>query len=277
MTSKRFGFWAACGVTAFLAFAAMPARAQDADDGRDETSPEQATQDDEDMLSGNLILNVDSNFMSYGHDVWETGTFQDVLFHPQFDLRWKLPHGLSAYIGTWWDVNNDGFSTIGNDVIQEVDVWGGLGWSYQKFSASVTYQEWMYAHDSERIVDLNLAYDTFLKPTLTVHGRVKGNGSQNEGAVFLLGVSHAFEFPYITFNFPVNVGFVTNGYYQKHQGGFGYVNAGMVASVPLSFIPEKYGSWAYNAGLIYYYTDPDNVGNKRDNILTGTTGISLAF
>ena len=60
-------------------------------------------------------------------------------------------------------------------------MWLGGGYTYEKLSVSLTYQEWMYADDSERIVDLGFAYDTFLKPSLVIHGRVDGNGAQEDG------------------------------------------------------------------------------------------------
>jgi hypothetical protein len=273
-TIKRSSFLAGCSALSALLLAAAPALAEEPDAAAEE--PQLTAAEKVDHLSGDLLLNVDTNFMSYGFDVWQTGTFHDALFHPQFDLTWDFGNGFSITGGTWWDVNDNADSSISN-AIQEVDVWLGAGYTYEKLSVSLTYQEWMYSGDSERIVDLGIAYDTFLSPSLIIHGRVDGNGSQKEGAVFVLGVSHAIEMGSVTLTFPLNVGFVTSGYYQPHQGGFGYTSLGAIASVPISFIPEGYGSWTFNTGLTYYYTDPDNVGNTHTNILTGTMGVALAF
>ena len=55
-----------------------------------------------DHLSGNLILNVDTNFMSYGLDVWQTGNFHDGAVPPavrlEVGLRQRLQR-LSAASG----------------------------------------------------------------------------------------------------------------------------------------------------------------------------------
>lgn len=229
-------------------------------------------------LSGTLNFDFDTNFMSYGFDVWQRGTFHQVLFHPSAQLNWDLGKGFNVFIGTWWDVNDNARSDI-SDRIQEIDVWGGVGYSWEKLSLSLTYQEWMYGGGSERIVDLGVAYDVFLSPSLIVHGRVDGNGDQEEGVVFVLGLGHTFEgLPYSSsLSFPLNVGFVTEDYYQEDEGGFGYVSFGPQLSIPIGFIPETYGSWSFNTGLTYYYTDPDNIDNSADHILTGKAGISLGF
>jgi hypothetical protein len=229
-----------------------------------------------DHLSGNLILNLDTNFMSYGLDVWQTGNFHDGLFHPQFDLKWDFGNGFSLFSGVWMDVNSNADSSISDDV-QEVDVWLGAGWACDKLSMSLTYQEWMYASDSERIVDLGLAYDTFLSPSLTLHGRIEGVDGQETGLVAVLGIAHAVEVGPVTLKFPANVAFVTKNYYVDDEGGFGYASVGAVASIPMSFIPEGYGGWTYNIGAYYYHTDAKNIGNRENNIVTATTGVALAF
>jgi len=161
-TIKRCLFLAGCSVFSTLLLVAAPALAEDPDPA---TAPVAA--DEIDHLSGNLILNVDTNFMSYGFDVWQTGNFDDGLFHPQFDLKWDFGNGFNVFSGVWMDVNSNADSSISDDV-QEVDVWLGVGYTYEKLSVSLTYQEWMYAFDSERIVDLGIAYDTFLSPSLTL-------------------------------------------------------------------------------------------------------------
>ena len=130
---------------------------------------------------------------------------------------------------------------------------------------------------TERIVDLGIAYDTFLSPSLTLHGRIEGIDGQGTGLVALFGIAHAFELGPVTLKFPANVAFITKNYYQNDEGGFGYASVGSVASIPISFIPEGYGAWTYNLGAYYYHTDTEVVGNRENNIVTATTGVALAF
>ena len=69
---------------------------------------------------------------------------------------------------------------------------------------------------------------------------------------------------------------MTEDYYQDDEGGFGYASVGSVMSVPISFIPEGYGSWTFNRAY-YFHTDDPNIGNTHNNIVTGTIGVALAF
>ena len=229
-------------------------------------------------VSGWVSLDVNTHFMSYGLDVWGAGRgWSDLVFNPSAGVDVDLGSGFGVNFGTWWDVNdNASNATIGDDV-QEVDVWAGVTYGYDKWSFGLTYQEWMYASDSERILDLSIAYDTFLSPSLTIHGRVDGNGNQNEGAVFLPAIEYGFDLGPVGVSVPLAVGFVTEGYYVGGKGGFGYVTTGVQFSYPLEFIPAEFGEFALNAGMSYYYTDPDNINNPDDHIITTNAGISWSF
>ena len=92
-TIERLLFLAGCGVISTLLLAAAPALAEDV-----EPAAVPPAEEPVDHLTGNLILNVDTNFMSYGLDVWQTGNFHDGLFHPQFDLKWDFGNGFSAFV-----------------------------------------------------------------------------------------------------------------------------------------------------------------------------------
>ena len=276
-TANRLQFRILCGffLITFISTSALSAWALGEDDAAGATPPE-AEAESASAISGSLNLDFNTNFMSYGFDVWQRGTFKDQVFNPSFDLNFDLGDGFNAFLGTWWDVNNNASTTIGQS-IQEVDVWAGVGYTWDIVSVSMTYQEWMYAGDSERILDIGIGVDTLLSPTLTIHNRVDGNGGQKKGTVFVLGASHSIDVGPVTVGASADLGLVTSGYYVQKNGGFGYFAAGLNGSIPISFIPAQLGDWSLNGGLTYYYTDDDNVGNNNDNILTGMAGISLAF
>ena len=190
-------------------------------------------------------------------------------------------------MGTWWDVNSKVDSAIGGR-IQEVDVWAGLSYSIDKLTVSVTYQAWMYASDTEDILDVKFAYDTFLSPSLTIHQRLdQGAAIGDEGTVLVLGLSHSMDVGPVSFSFPFNIAyFATDGFHQnatpladEADGGFGYVSIGVGAALPLSpYIGDAYGDWTLNGGLTYFITDDDVIpNNPQDSFLTASLGLALSF
>lgn len=228
---------------------------------------------EEKVVSGTLALMVDTHFVSYGADVWASGTDWDsALFHPSIELSLDLGSGFKFILGTWWDVNDKADSNIA-DAIQEVDVWAGLGYTVDKWSFTLLYQEWMYASQSERIVDFKVAYDTLFSPYILVHGRVDYELGDT-GVVGVLGGSYGFEAGPVSFSIPASVAFMTDGF-QGGDAGFGYASVGLTASIPVEFLP---GDWTLSAGATYYHTDDSVIpNNPSDDFVTGTAGLTLTF
>jgi hypothetical protein len=230
------------------------------------------------FVTGTLALTVDTHFVSYGADVWAAGKDWDKpLFHPSIELGFDLGGGFKGILGTWWDVNNNATSSIGNSV-QEVDVWAGLGYSTENWSFTVLYQEWMYANQSERIVDVKAGYSHFLNPSLTLHFRTDSeNAGQDDGLVAVLGVAPSKTFEdlgNLTVSVPVNVAFNTDGYHNG-DSGLTFISVGANASIPLTFMR---GNWSFNAGITFFHTDEEVIpGNVEESFLTGTAGLTLSF
>ena len=230
-------------------------------------------------VSGVISLDVNTHFISYGADIWGAGNdWADALFNPLVEISFALNDNLTLSVGTWWDVNDNASSNIG-DSIQEIDVWAGLALTTGKLTTSLVYQEWLYADDSERIVDLIFALDAPLSPSLTLHGRVdEGASGGDTGVVAVAGI----EIPLVdtdsfSLGLPINVAAATDGFHGG-DGGFAYASAGLGASVPLSFISSDLGEWALNAGVTYYYTSSDVIPNNPDeSFVTGSLGVSVSF
>lgn len=268
--------------TSFLAVAALAGFAHAGTVTTETTSVIETTK--ESKLSGNLSLEANSHFISYGLDVWEDGSsLSRYAFNPSLSLTWELPGGLSATIGTWWDVNSKGggnSSPIGGRV-QEIDIWYGLSYTVADFTVDVTYNQWFYGGTTEDTIDLAFSYDTFLSPSLTLHHRFDpGDSGGSNGTIAVLGLSHSIEAGPVTISFPFNLAYFFGDNY--HPGstddGFGYGSLGVNASIPLSFISDDYGDWSINAGLTYYVTSGDVVGNDRkNNFLTANVGVSIDF
>lgn len=232
------------------------------------------------FVTGTLALMADSHFISYGADVWGGGNdWEDFLFHPMLELNFDLGKGFTGIMGIWADVGNvapSGYPSIGK-AVQEVDVWLGVGYKYEEWSFTLLYQEWMYNEQAERIVDFKVGYSHFLNPTVTLHSRVDnemGPGFDN-GAAVVVGVAPGKSWDALSLSFPVNVAAETDGFHAG-DSGFSFASAGVGASVPLKFIPR--GTWSFEAGLTYYFTNEDVIpGNVEENFITGTAGIKLVF
>jgi len=232
---------------------------------------------DSSKVSGTVAFDFNTHFVSYGVDVWGPGSdWKDALFNPLINFDIDLGGGWTTSLGTWWDVNNNVPSAIGGS-IQEVDVWAGLGYSSGKWGFSLTYQEWYYAADVERILDFGVSYDGFLSPSVTFHGRVEGNGAQDTGLATVIGISEGIDFDGWSLSFPAAIGLFTTDF-QGGQGGFGFFSVGAQASWPINFLGEGYGDWSFNAGLTFYHTDKDVIpGNTDADFITGNFGVSMNF
>jgi hypothetical protein len=197
------------------------------------------------------------------------------------ELAFALPNNFTGTLGAWSDVTDKGGDPIGGN-IQEVDVWAGLAYTYEKVTVGLTWQEWMYGSDTEDILDLKFAYDCLLAPSLTIHNRLgAGASGGDEGTVLVLGLSHSVEAGPVTVSFPVNIAyFMTDDFHGAGADtGFGYASLGVGASLPLTdYIGSSFGDWTLNSGLTYYFTDDDIIPNNNHNdFLTANVGLSLAF
>ena len=233
----------------------------------------------EDVISGVFSLSANSHFISYGNDVWDDGSSMSHLeFNPSLEFTFKFNDSFSAFLGTWWDVTDKGAPTLGGN-IAEVDVWAGVTYSIDKFSISTTYQSWNYAGSTEQILDVKLAYDCFLSPSLMFHNRVDGgNASGADGTVMVLGLAYDVEAGPFSISFPVNFGTLLgeNYYYSGADSGYAYTSLGAQASYPLAFMGDCYGDWSLNAGVTQYWTNA-NIDNPTNNFLTYNFGVSAAF
>ncbi len=242
-------------------------------------------------ISGDISLSYNSHFISYGGDVWGGG---DDFFGSQstgfvtanvaLDLA-----PFTVHAGIWSDINDNVEAEIGGE-IQEIDIYAGVSYTVADFTLDATYQEWYYAGDEERIVDLSVSYDDTGKiienfafnPSFLAHLRVDGNGGQEKAEAYVLGIAPSYTLLEST-NFdvaltiPASVAFFSDEF-QGGDSGFGYVAVGASLSSALKFIPAEYGSWSGNVGVTYYHTDDDAIpNNPESDFLTGSVGISLAF
>ena len=241
-----------------------------------EPAPMPMVEEEAPSVSGSLSLDYNSHFISYGADVWGAGSdVYDSLFNPAVELVWPIAD-VSLSLGAWFDINNNAVSDIGGKV-QEVDFWTGLSWDVGSVSMSLTYQVWLYAGDTEQIVDFGLGFDLPLDPSITIHGRVdEGASGGDTGIVAVLGVAVAsgfggIELGDLSVSLPVNVAGATDGFHGG-DSGFAYVSAGLGLSYPI------YGGWDIHGAATYYYTDDSVIPNNADDsFVTLSAGVGFSF
>jgi hypothetical protein len=249
---------------------------------------------DDGCISAVLTLQGNSHFVNYGKDTYQDGSnLSDLQFNPSLEFSFELPANFTLTLGTWWDVHNKApiggvsDSLIGGNV-QEIDLWTGLSYKIDKFTIGATYQAWLYGSKTEDIIDVKVAYDTFLSPSLTLHNRVNEGASLGDnGSILVGGLSHTFELGPVSISTPVNFAYnfdtgYNNGFIgnipQTSDNGYAYTSVGVQAAYPLEFLGDCYGEWSLISGLTYYWTSgsviPTNPTNK---FLTYNFGLSASF
>ncbi|MFN3233610.1 MAG: hypothetical protein ACE363_15825 [Alphaproteobacteria bacterium] len=255
------------------------------------SAPALAEEEANDKVSGSVGVSYNSHFISYGLDVWGGGTeffgSESTMFmwsDITFDLS---PFNLT--FGVWGDINNNTISGTGGG-IQEVDVWAGVSVDVGRFNLGVTFQQWYYASDTEGILDLSIAFDDSdllpisLSPSLTWHFRIEGNGGQTKSSIIVLAIAPSFDLITsdafsLNLTIPAGIGlFVDKDFQGGNKSGLGYFYIGGSLSVPLAFISSSFGEWSVNFDVTYYNTSPRAIpGNVKDDFVTGSLGLSVAF
>ena len=246
-------------------------------------APAPAPVEETPFVTGNVTFSANTHFISYGQDIWGYGDneYHRILFNPSAELNFNLGNGFSAIVGTWWDVNDNGESNIGNH-IQEVDIWAGFGYQVDKLKFTLLYQNWAYGFQNEGIIDFKVAYTHFLNPSLLLHGRiyngigdyVDGNGGINSyenGLAVVLGIAPTAKVGPVTFSFPLQVAADTDGFHAG-DAGFSFASAGVTATVPLA------EHVTFSVGGTYYHTNDDVIPTNPDSdFVTGSASIAINF
>ena len=142
-------------------------------------------------------------------------------------------------------------------------------------------------------LDLKLAWDdseTFGK--LAVHPwvnlaveTVNTAFGPDEGVGLQLGIAptlYATESGSFTLSAPAEIGLALNDYYENAGSGentFGYGTVGLLASIPLSFVPEGAGAWSLNLGGKYFFFSStlEDANRGRSTYPVGTASLAVAF
>lgn len=119
----------------------------------------------------------------------------------------------------------------------------------------------------------------------------------DEGVYLELGIEPSVtlvdsnDFP-LTLSVPVTLGISLSDYYEKiidntavggtitaEDESFGFLDIGLVTSVPLGGVPNDYGTWDLSAGVHFLFLGDttESLNNQDDFEVVGTLGISMSY
>jgi hypothetical protein len=220
-------------------------------------------------LSADLSFDYNSHFISYGFDVWADGDDPQGTFNPSLSLNYEVDENLSFNAGFWLDVNDNGggpFETV------ETDVWLGVAYTSGITTASLTYQNWQYGGTSEEVLDLGLSFDTLFSPSVTLHKRLSAGASGGFNGTFLvLGAEHSFDISdKFSLTIPVSVGFALDEFHTT-ESGYGFASIGLSANYAVNDMTS------FHAGVTYWDTDDQVIGNAEDSFFSFNAGVTFSF
>jgi hypothetical protein len=220
-------------------------------------------------LSAELSLDYNSHFISYGFDIWSDGDSPAGTFNPSLSVEYKVNDCWSLNAGFWLDVNDNGggpFETV------ETDVWIGASYTAGITTASLTLQNWQYGGTSEEILDFGLSFDTFLSPSIMIHKRLdEGASGGFDGTFLVVGAEHSFEISdQFSITIPVSVGFALDEFHTT-ESGYGFASIGLSANYTINDMTSLH------AGVAYWDTDDDVIGNVEDSFFTYNAGVTFTF
>jgi hypothetical protein len=194
----------------------------------------------------------------------------------------------------------------------EMDVFASFsGTIADVISLNFTYSPWNsppHAFKTEHNVDLKIGYDDSkmwgasgfaLNPYVDVFYNISGSSTvilgRTGGAMYFEpGIAPSFTFKSIpqyplTLTLPIYTQIGANSYWDAHHSfghsDFGLISASANLSVPLSFIPARYGHWHGDLGVTYDYLINNALlhagtlasGNTNHNVIVGSLGLGVNF
>jgi hypothetical protein len=216
-----------------------------------------------------------------------------------------------AVIGGIWNSVNTAQGDPKVGPWNEMDVFVSLSGDIDKFNLTLTYGAWNFPQSTvnkpstEHNIDLKVVYNDSdlwggkfaLKPYVDFFYAVAGSstvvlGKTGSTGYVELGIAPTWtwkgvsDYP-VTFTFPIYTSVGPAGYWDttESSGNWGLFSAAVNASVPLSFIPTRYGYWHLDAGVTYYYLINDALlqagnilsGNDNRNVIQGSLGVGVNF
>jgi len=223
---------------------------------------------------------------------------QGVIAQPYADLYFDLYDGkdtdfvnkVSLNLGIWGSIHSHHPGVVSTTPAwQEFDWMPGISVTFAKnFTLTTSYYEFDSPSDqfaSFRGVNANLSYnDSDLLKAFALHPHVsylreienKAGIGTNKGNYYEVGVTPGLPaYGPLSVTFPIAAGFGSAGFYGP-ETGFGYLSAGVNATVAMSFVPSKFGAWSFTTGATYLKlngaTKVADLGRAYDWVFNGGVG-----
>lgn len=215
---------------------------------------------------------------------------------------------LAVITGVWNSINtaqDDPNVGAWNEMDFFFSLAGGVG---PGLTATLTYGAWNFPQsttnkpETEHNIDLKIAYadkwfgDAFsVNPYVDLFWAVAGSSTVVQGATgqtgyVELGIVPTFklkglaDLPPILITVPTYFS-VGPSEYWGGDSNFGVLSVGLNLSLPLNFIPGRYGSWHFDVGAQYYnflngtLLDSGTIlsGNTERNFVRGYVGVGMSF
>ncbi len=190
----------------------------------------------------------------------------------------------------------------------ELDYFASLSGNVGKFSGTFTYSPWYsppHNFQIEHTADFKLSYDDTgviskdfaLHPYFDFFWSIAGDSTVilgQRGSTYYgeLGIAPSYTlkaiegYP-ITFTFPTYFSYGPSRFWKAGAtgGSFGVTSTAINLSVPLNFIPPRYGFWHADAGVQYFYLlngtllDAGTLasGNTSRNVINASVGFGVNF
>lgn len=251
-------------------------------------------------ISGDLGVVFASQYFSRGL-VFEN---QGLIAQPYFDLFLTLHEGdgfinkVNLQLGLWSSIHSkhtDAAPRSTTAAWYEVNFTPGIAVTFAKYW-TLTTSYLLYASPNggfQTFQGINFRLDLddsellgafALRPHLVFMRELDnkaGDGSR-KGNYYEAGIAPGFSIcKAVDISFPITVGFGSHGFYAKNVG-FGYFSGGIGVTVPLTFIPERYGNWSVTGNAVYYYlhgplstfnTPVNRASNHNEFLFSGGIGV----
>ena len=174
-------------------------------------------------------------------------------------LSVEFPYGLTwTTIYYFYTSPNDAFASV-----EELNL--KLEWDDSEVLGRFALAPWV-----------NLAIETHR----TSFGPFEGEGLQF-GIEPTLYESESDRYP-LTLTLPGEIGLTIDDYYENDSGGentFGYGSLGLLASLPITSIPEDFGAWAVSLGARYFFFSStlEEANRGRSTYPVGTLSLGVEF